>query len=59
MPEDLLFAAIPPPTKAQYAIAVKEAAAHCYAMGLTTIVDCGLNKKDADLIDALQKEGPA
>ncbi len=55
--QDLLYAAIPPPTKVQYATALKEAAAHCYAMGLTTIVDCGLNKNDVDMIDALQKEG--
>ncbi len=55
--QDLLYAVIPPPTREQYATALKEAAAHCYAMGLTTIVDCGLNKNDVDRIDALQKEG--
>ncbi len=55
--EDLIFAAIPPPTKEEYAIALNEAQQNCFAMGLTTVVDCGLNKNHVDIIDALQKEG--
>ena len=55
--EDVVFAAIPAPTKEAYAIALNEAQQNCFAMGLTTIVDCGLNKNHVDIIDALQKEG--
>ncbi|MFX5324561.1 hypothetical protein ABTC67_18050, partial [Acinetobacter baumannii] len=29
---------------------------NCFEQGLTTITDCGLNKADIELIDALQKE---
>ena len=47
----------PPASKESYTKALKEAQQNCFAMGLTTIVDCGLNKKDVDIIDALQKEG--
>jgi predicted amidohydrolase YtcJ len=55
--EDLIFAAVPAPTKDEYAIALNEAQQNCFAMGLTTVVDCGLNKNHVDIIDALQKEG--
>ncbi len=55
--EDLIFAAVPAPTKDEYAIALSEAQQNCFAMGLTTVVDCGLNKNHVDIIDALQKEG--
>ncbi len=30
---------------------------NCFAVGLTTIADCGLMYSDVDVIDALQKEG--
>ncbi len=55
--EDIIFAAVPAPTKDEYAIALNEAQQNCFAMGLTTVVDCGLNKNHVDIIDALQKEG--
>ena len=55
--EDIIFAAVPAPTKEQYEVALNDAQQNCFAMGLTTIVDCGFNKKDVDIIDALQKEG--
>ncbi len=51
------FIVPPASTKESYTNALKEAQQNCFAMGLTTIVDCGLNKKDVDIIDALQKEG--
>jgi hypothetical protein len=53
----LVQAVIPQPDKAAYAKALNEAQQNCFAVGLTTIHDCGLNKKDVDIIDALQKEG--
>ncbi len=55
--ETFIQAVIPIPIKTEYAIALKEAQQNCFAQGLTTVVDCGLNKKDVDIIDALQKEG--
>lgn len=55
--ETFIQAVIPALTKAEYAEALNEAQQNCFAVGLTTVVDCGLNKKDVDLIDALQKEG--
>lgn len=51
------FIVPPAATKESYIKALAEAQQNCFAMGLTTIVDCGLNKKDVDIIDALQKEG--
>jgi predicted amidohydrolase YtcJ len=54
--EDLITAVIPGITNDQYTNALKEAQQKCFAMGLTTVVDCGLGKKDVDAIDALQKQ---
>jgi predicted amidohydrolase YtcJ len=48
---------IPVLTKEQYAESLNEAQANCFATGLTTVVDCGLDKEDVQRIDALQKEG--
>lgn len=55
--ESFIQRVIPAATKTEYAAALSEAQQNCFAVGLTTVVDCGLNKKDVDLIDALQKEG--
>lgn len=48
---------IPQLTAAQYAESLMEAQANCFAVGLTTVIDCGLDKSDVEKIDALQKEG--
>ncbi len=55
--EDLIGAAIPGASKQQFITALKEAQQNCFAMGLTTIQDCGLNKYAVDIIDTLQREG--
>lgn len=55
--ETLIQRAIPAAAKKEYAIALNEAQQNCFAVGLTTIHDCGLNKKDVEIIDDLQKEG--
>jgi predicted amidohydrolase YtcJ len=55
--ESLATKVIPAPTKADYELALTEAQQNCFAVGLTGIHDCGLYKKDVDVIDALQKEG--
>ncbi len=55
--EDLIGTAIPNATKQQFITALKEAQQNCFAMGLTTIQDCGLNKNAVDVIDTLQRDG--
>lgn len=53
----LIQSVIPAATKEQYASALIEAQQNCFAVGLTGITDCGLNKSDVDKIDELQKQG--
>jgi predicted amidohydrolase YtcJ len=48
---------MPVATKKDYANALSEAQQNCFAVGLTTVVDCGLQKTDVELLDALHKEG--
>ena len=55
--QSLLHSVIPAATTAQYALSLQEAQANCFAVGLTTVVDCGLNRDDVEKIDALQKSG--
>jgi predicted amidohydrolase YtcJ len=55
--ERLIGKAVPAATKEQFITALKEAQQNCFAMGLTTIQDCGLNKYAVDIIDTLQQEG--
>ena len=55
--EQLIKKAIPGATKEQYAASLKEAQANCFAVGLTSVVDCGLSRADVEGVDALQKAG--
>ena len=55
--QSLVRSVIPGATKEQYGILLQEAQANCFAVGLTTVVDCGLSHDDVEKIDALQKEG--
>jgi predicted amidohydrolase YtcJ len=55
--ETFIQSVFPVPAKNDYAAALKEAQQNCFAVGLTSLHDCGLNKKDVEIIDALQKEG--
>jgi predicted amidohydrolase YtcJ len=48
---------IPALSKDDYEKRLLAAQQNCFAVGLTTITDCGLSYHDADAIDALQKEG--
>ncbi len=48
---------IPTLSKDDYAKRLLAAEKNCFEVGLTTITDCGLNYKDVDAIDTLQKEG--
>lgn len=55
--EDLVFATVPAPSPELYVEALKEAQANCFATGLTSVVDCGLSKREIQGIDSLQKKG--
>jgi len=48
---------IPQLSKEDYAKRLLAAEKNCFAVGLTTITDCGLSYTDVDAIDTLQKQG--
>lgn len=55
--KELVSNFIPQLSKEDYTKRLIAAEKNCFAVGLTTITDCGLNYKDVDAIDTLQKEG--
>jgi len=55
--DNAVYAKIPSPTTADYTIWLNAAQANCFAQGLTTVTDCGLNYDDVELLDGLQKDG--
>lgn len=54
---DLVFRMIPPLSPIQNKEALLDAAKNCFAVGLTTVDDCGIDFEDVKLIDSLQKTG--
>lgn len=52
---DKVYGAMPAPDAATLQRAFLEAQQNCFAVGLTTIVDCGLDFEIVELIDSLQK----
>lgn len=54
---DLVSRKIPGPTPEQRERGLLEAQQHCFAMGLTTIDDCGLDYTDVENIYKLQQSG--
>jgi len=54
---DLVSAKIPNATKEQFKEALKDAEQNCFAMGLTTIDDCGLSYGNVEWIKELQTNG--
>jgi predicted amidohydrolase YtcJ len=54
---DLVTRVIPEPTKADYEQWLTTAQQNCFAVGLTTVTDCGLGYKDVEAIDAMQQAG--
>jgi len=48
---------IPAPTQEQFEAALKGAEKNCFAVGLTTINDCGLNFEDLEKIKTMQANG--
>jgi predicted amidohydrolase YtcJ len=55
--DDKVYRQIPEATKETYQQWLSAAEKNCFAQGLTTITDCGLNFDDVDRIDTLQQEG--
>jgi len=53
----LVRKAIPEPTKKQLQDGLLAAQRACFAVGLTTVDDCGIDAADVDLIDELQRDG--
>ena len=54
---DLVDAKVPPATKEDYIKWLTSAEKNCFAVGLTTVTDCGLMYHEAEGIDRLQQEG--
>jgi predicted amidohydrolase YtcJ len=54
---DLVSSRIPYQTKVQFEKALKAAEKNCFAMGLTTIDDCGLGYEDVEWIKDMQARG--
>ncbi|MGZ4068429.1 MAG: amidohydrolase, partial [Bacteroidia bacterium] len=54
---DLVAKVIPDPDKEQVQKALLAAQKNCFAVGLTSVDDAGLMKREIDIIDELQKKG--
>ncbi len=54
---DLVYAKIPNPGDEQFKKGLKAAEQNCFAMGLTTIDDCGLGYPSVEMIKAMQDKG--
>ena len=54
---DLVSSKIPGPTEEQFKKALQDAEKNCFAVGLTTIDDCGLSYVSVDMIRELQDKG--
>lgn len=54
---DLVTNMIPSPAPATIASALDDAQKNCFATGLTTVDDCGLEHEMVDMIDSLQRNG--
>lgn len=53
----LVSARIPSANKEQFADALMDAQQNCFAVGLTTVTDCGVSFQDVLQMDSLQKKG--
>jgi predicted amidohydrolase YtcJ len=54
---DLVSAKIPEPDEQEQRQALVNAQQNCFAVGLTSLADAGLDKSTADLMDAMHKSG--
>lgn len=55
--QQLVTRQIPAPTPAEFAQMVDSAQQHCFAEGLTTVADCGVERSVIEGYDSLQKAG--
>lgn len=55
--QQLVFSQIPAVSAADFAVQLDSGQRRCFAQGLTTVTDPGLNKADIQRIDSLQKAG--
>lgn len=55
--ESLVAAKIPGESEAEIRKALKQAEQNCFAAGLTTIDDCGLNYDNVELVEQMHREG--
>lgn len=53
--EGLVYSKIPAPDKSQIEESLLDAQANCFAVGLTTVTDCGVSHNLIPVIDGLQK----
>jgi predicted amidohydrolase YtcJ len=53
----LVAAKIPAPPRSELRRSLQAAQANCFAAGLTTITDAGLEKPQVDLLDSMHREG--
>lgn len=51
----LVYSKVPEPTQSQLATALQSAQKNCFADGLTSVTDCGLDYESALFVDSLQK----
>lgn len=54
---DLVSAHIPPPSEVEVKEALLAAQKNCFAVGITSVVDCGLDYEHVQQIEKLQQEG--
>lgn len=54
---DIVAAKLPGESRPQVKEALMDAQKNCFAVGLTTVDDCGLNFPIVEIIDAMQREG--
>lgn len=54
---DLVRAKVPALTPEQIKKGILQAQQHCFALGLTTVDDCGLDHEEITFIDSLQRTG--
>lgn len=54
---DLVYLKVPGPDEAQTKASLLLAQANCFAVGLTSVHDCGLDYKTVELVEAMQKTG--
>jgi len=55
--QQLVHRVVPEPTAAQFAQMLDAGQKNCFAEGLTTVTDCGLEKENIEMLDSLQKAG--